>query len=419
MTPDAITLLFKEARDTFPPLKGKPTDDDLMLIRETLLPILMEIPYNQLRGIHSLMAILVEAARYATHHGGNAFKRPDRLPLYDSSIANDATTVMPVCTESAHKSHLDNYARYKAAKHGAAKFLCEMVNKVWDNDLKDADTFYTKVTALEIMTFLDTNSGGLHALDMISLRTNMHQYYTQADGIPQYISMLEDAQKKAKRAGMPIADIKLVMMASAAVLSAQHFPREVDNWEGLPSTLRTWAAWKTAFHLAHLKRQHQILASGGGNHLVVLTASFLQRRRQSEGWRQHLTTWLLWRQTMRVFSSSLRLQIWPSQPPSGFSLQPKRNWWMRRLGQRELQRRLRRQLRQSWGGLRSIHNLGTTVERMGTAAARGTRVYPAPTKHQGTVTMLQLPTPLAEVTSTRGGMRRAPDGGDGKSSLLR
>ena len=33
---------------------------------------------------------------------------------------------------------------------------------------------------------------------------------------------------------MPIADVELVMMASAADLAAQHFPREVDDWEGLP-----------------------------------------------------------------------------------------------------------------------------------------------------------------------------------------
>jgi hypothetical protein len=238
-----------------------------MSIRETLSPILMEIPYDQLGGIHSLMAILVDAARYTTNHGGNAFKRPNRLPLYDSSIADNATTVVRVRAESAHKSRLDNYARYKAAEHGAAKFLCEMVDKVWYKDLKDANTFYTKVTALEIMTFLDANSGGLNAIDMISLCTNMHQCYMQADGIPQYIIMLEDAQKKAKRAGMPIADIELVMMASAAVLMAQHFPREVDSWEGLPSTLRTWAAWKMAFCLVHMKHQHQILASGGGEPL--------------------------------------------------------------------------------------------------------------------------------------------------------
>jgi hypothetical protein len=70
---------------------------------------------------------------------------------------------------------------------------------------------------------------------MISLPTNMYNYYTQEDGIPQYINMLEDAQKKATRAGMPIANVELMMMASAAVLVAQHLPREVDNWEGLPS----------------------------------------------------------------------------------------------------------------------------------------------------------------------------------------
>ena len=76
------------------------------------------------------------------------------------------------------------------------------------------------MTALEIILFLDANSGGLHAVDMILLRTNMHQYYVQSDGILQYINMLEDAQKKAKRAGMPIADIELIMMALAAVLTA-------------------------------------------------------------------------------------------------------------------------------------------------------------------------------------------------------
>jgi hypothetical protein len=83
------------------------------------------------------------------------------------------------------------------------------------------------------MAQLDANSGGLHAIVMISLRSNMTQYYVQADGIHQFFVMVEDAQKKSKRAGMPIADVELVMMASAAILAAQHFQQEVDNWEGL------------------------------------------------------------------------------------------------------------------------------------------------------------------------------------------
>jgi hypothetical protein len=77
---------------------------------------------------------------------------------------------------------------------------------------------------------------------------------------------------------MPIADIELVMMALAAVLAAQHFPREVNDWEGLPSSSHTWAAWKTAFRLTHLKHQHHILALGrgeplGGPHGVLPAAA--------------------------------------------------------------------------------------------------------------------------------------------------
>ena len=114
-----------------------------------------------------------------------------------------------------------------------------MVDETWYANLKGTDTFYTKVLAINIMAFLNANSGGLHTVDMLTLRTNMHGYYALANGIPQYIIMLEEAQKKAKRAGMPIADIKLVIKALAAVLAAMHYPHKVDDWEGLPTLGRT------------------------------------------------------------------------------------------------------------------------------------------------------------------------------------
>jgi hypothetical protein len=106
MTPNTITLLFKEACDSFPHIEGKPTDDNLLSIRETLLLILMEIPYDLLEGIHSFTAILWDTVPYAADHGGNAFKHPVRLPLYDGNIADDATTVIRVRAEAAHKARL-------------------------------------------------------------------------------------------------------------------------------------------------------------------------------------------------------------------------------------------------------------------------------------------------------------------------
>ena len=138
-------------------------------------------------------SVLTDEAKYATAHNGNRFVRRTRLPLFYANIPDDAPTVVRVRAEAAHKSKLEDYANYEAAERG-----CAMVDEVWYNDLKDADTFYAQVTALDVIIFLELNSGGLHAVDMLSLHTNMHQYYTQADGIPQYIIMLDDAQKKAK-----------------------------------------------------------------------------------------------------------------------------------------------------------------------------------------------------------------------------
>jgi hypothetical protein len=152
----------------------------------------------------------------------------------------------------------------------------DIINEIWYNNLKDAKTFYTKVTALKIMAHLDANSRGLHTINMISLCSNMTQYYVQVDDIPQFIIMMKDAQKKTKQAGMPIANVELVMMASAAVLAAQHFPREVDDWKGLLAIDHMWRALKAILHLAHLKRQRQLQESGGGGPLgsahVVLPA---------------------------------------------------------------------------------------------------------------------------------------------------
>ena len=81
MTPKAITLLFNKAAKAFTPIKGKPTDDNILAIRKNLLLLLMDIPYDLLGGVHSLTGLITEATTYATEHGSNTFVRPTHLPL--------------------------------------------------------------------------------------------------------------------------------------------------------------------------------------------------------------------------------------------------------------------------------------------------------------------------------------------------
>ena len=117
MTPEAITLLLKEATEAFTVIEGKPLDDDILAIRKTLLPLLMDIPFD-----------LVGATTYEADHGNTTFVRPTRLPLYNSTSLDNATTVVRVKQETAHKALVDNYASYEAAERGVSRFLSEVVD---------------------------------------------------------------------------------------------------------------------------------------------------------------------------------------------------------------------------------------------------------------------------------------------------
>jgi hypothetical protein len=76
--------------------------------------------------------------------------------------------------------------------------------------------------------------------------------------IPEYIFLLEDAQRKAARARLPITDQTLTILASTALLATNTFPCTTELWEELDPADKTWAAWKTAYFSAHKKRAYRL-----------------------------------------------------------------------------------------------------------------------------------------------------------------
>ncbi len=95
----------------------------------------------------------------------------------------------------------------------------------------------------------------------------MSQYYKGTPIIPEYIQLLEDAQCKAARAGLPVTDQTLTILASTALLAADTFPRTTVLWEELAPTDKTWPAWKAAYFEAHKLRANRLHATGGNNNL--------------------------------------------------------------------------------------------------------------------------------------------------------
>ena len=259
MTPEEITSLFATAATTFQPIVGQPSDDDLTALRDVLYPLLLDIPYDE-DGSHNLIGIVEPTTSY-TNMWGAAFPIPARPPAYPV-IADDATPVVRARSEAEHAIRVKDYASFEAVGRACAKFIRDAVDEIWYRDLRHPRSFYTNVTAKKLIDHLDANCGGLHPSELVNLPTEMMGYYAEADGIPEYINMLEEAQRKLARANLPMSNDQLLAIASTAVLASEHFPRPTDDWEALPRANKTWAAWKAHYRAAHIARKRQLLAAG-------------------------------------------------------------------------------------------------------------------------------------------------------------
>jgi hypothetical protein len=267
MTPTSLALALTATTSAFLPIAGQPNDDDLVRINNALAPILQKVTYDRTQGAQNLWGLIADANRYL-HHYGLAFVRPAARPaVYDPAIAEGASRVERTRAEAAWAALIQDYEAYEAAEAGIKTFIETVVEDTWIRDLRDPETFYSNVTALALLNHLRDRSGGLHALDMVSLSIQMNQYYEGTPIIPEYIQLLEDAQRKAARASLPVTDQSLVMLASTALLAADTFPRTTEHWEELPQADKTWPAWKAAYLQAHQKRANRLRATGGADNL--------------------------------------------------------------------------------------------------------------------------------------------------------
>ena len=79
----------------------------------------------------------------------------------------------------------------------------------------------------------------------------------------QYIQELEKAQQKAARAGMPIIDATLIMIAAKAMLATQQFPTINNKLEDLGRSAKTWCKWKELYKKAEKQARVNRQAAGG------------------------------------------------------------------------------------------------------------------------------------------------------------
>jgi hypothetical protein len=228
-SPSDVVKLLQDTLDTQPTIVGQPNNNDLLALKEKLLDILQTISYDRADGVHHVVGIIQSDTAYKADHNGVAFPIPKHLDLWDNKIAKVATVVELKKAKAIHKARAEDYGIWKAAKDGCKKLICATVEEVYINELKDGTTFFHKVNARELLEHLKKNSTGLHVLDIVALCMNMLLLYKNAASMPDFILAMEEAQKKAKQAELPILDIELAMYAATSILQSGDYKKETDE----------------------------------------------------------------------------------------------------------------------------------------------------------------------------------------------
>ena len=102
--PAELTLAIQKAPEGFTVIVDRPTDNDLIEIRQLLVPVLMKTTYDELTLQHNLSGVILPDESYEQIYKKGAYAIPPVIPLYDDNIDKDATRLEINRAKGKHKA---------------------------------------------------------------------------------------------------------------------------------------------------------------------------------------------------------------------------------------------------------------------------------------------------------------------------
>ena len=102
--PANLTLALHKTTEGFMAIMDRPTDNDLIDIRQLLVPVLMKKKYDKLTLTHNLSRVILPSERYEQIYKKGAYVIPPVIALYDKTIEKDATKIEVHRAEGQHEA---------------------------------------------------------------------------------------------------------------------------------------------------------------------------------------------------------------------------------------------------------------------------------------------------------------------------
>ena len=102
--PADLTLALQKATEGFMAIVDRPMDNNLIDIRQLILPVLMKTKYDELTLMHNLSGVILPSERYEQIYKKGAYLIPPIIALYDDMIDKYATRTEVHRAEGKHEA---------------------------------------------------------------------------------------------------------------------------------------------------------------------------------------------------------------------------------------------------------------------------------------------------------------------------
>ena len=113
--PANLTLALQKATEGFTAIVDFPTDNEIIDIRQLLLPVLMKTKYDGITLTYNLSGVILPSERYENIYKKGAYLILPVIALHDGTIDKDATRTEVHRAEGKHESKRNDRALYKTA----------------------------------------------------------------------------------------------------------------------------------------------------------------------------------------------------------------------------------------------------------------------------------------------------------------
>ena len=106
-------------------------DNDLIVIRQLLVPVLMKTTYDELTLQHNLAEVILPTERYEQIYKKGAYAIPPVIPIYDDNINKYATRLEINRAEGKYEARRNDRQLYKTADNACRSFIMTVVDETW------------------------------------------------------------------------------------------------------------------------------------------------------------------------------------------------------------------------------------------------------------------------------------------------